>query len=225
MKKSVVISLGGSVISGDPVNTELLEEYSRILEQIDVDSIGMVAGGGSIARSYIRILREYGVSEFYLDNVGILSTRINAYAVSSILKDSSPIVPTSFEEAISLLNDHRIVVMGGVLPGFTTDAVSALFAESIGSKILVNATAVDGVYDVDPNTHPNASKIARLTYDEAIKLSFRVGQKAGSNVFMDSVSLGIAKRSHIRVFVIDGRSPEQIRNIVERGECSGTIIE
>ncbi len=224
MESSVVISLGGSVISDDPVDVKLIKKYSRILSMIKQKKIAIVVGGGQVARSYITSLRKEKASEYLLDQVGILATRLNALSAASLIEDASRRVPETVEEAMDLLDTHRVIVMGGTTPGHTTDTVAALLAERMKCGILVNATSVDGVYDSDPRKNSSAKRIARLSYDQALELSMKESAGAGSNVFMDPVSLTIARRSSTKIYVIDGRKPEQIETILSEGKCEGSLI-
>jgi uridylate kinase len=68
----------------------------------------------------------------------------------SSLKDACPYVPNNFREAVSLLNNYKIIVMGGALPGITTDAVAVMLAEVCKAKRLVNVSNVNGIYDKPP---------------------------------------------------------------------------
>lgn len=224
MESSIVISLGGSIISDDPLDIQFIRKFSRMIGELNVSRIGIVVGGGRIARSYISALRKEKVDEFYLDRVGMLATRINALAVSTLIEGACPVIPETFDHATELLSKYRIVVMGGTGPGYTTDTVSTLFAESIGCNKVINATSVDGVYDSDPKKEKNAKKINFLSYDEAISLASNATIGAGSNVFMDMVSLTIAKRSGIRIFVVDGRDLDQVSSAINEGKCSGSVI-
>lgn len=224
MESNIVISLGGSIISDDPIDIKFIREFSNAVRDLKADRIGIVVGGGVIARSYISALRKEGVDEYHLDRVGMLATRINAKAVSTLIEGACQIIPETYDHAVELLSENRVVVMGGTGPGYTTDTVSTLLAESIGSRTVINATSVDGVYDSDPRLNSSAKKISELTYDEAILLASKATTGAGSNVFMDIVSLTIAKRSSIRIYVVNGRDLAQFKKIADSGRCDGSII-
>lgn len=224
MESNIVISLGGSIISDDPIDIKFIRKFSSLIGELKADRIGIVVGGGVIARSYIAALRKEGVKEYYLDRVGMLATLINARAVSTLIDGACPIIPESYDHATELLSSHRIVVMGGTGPGYTTDTVSTLLAESMGCRTVINATSVDGVYDSDPKLNTNAKKLPKLSYNEAILLASKASTGAGSNVFMDVVSLTIAKRSGIKIFVLHGRDLDQIKKAAEEGECGGSVI-
>jgi uridylate kinase len=222
---SVVISLGGSIISKDRLNLELMEKFSKTIKSISTyDKFGIVVGGGMLARTYISDLKKYGVNDNILDEIGINATRINALAMSTFFDDVNSKIPTTINDAAELIHNYRYMVMGGTEPGHTTDTVSTLLAERTGSKILINATSVDGVYSADPKLEHDAKKFNRLSYNDAISLSIKNSTGAGTNVFMDITSLTIAKRAKIKIFVVNGFDLNEYKNILCEEKCNGTII-
>ncbi|MCL4315200.1 MAG: UMP kinase [Candidatus Thermoplasmatota archaeon] len=223
--KVFVISLGGSVVTEDPLDMKFIGTFGRMISSMPKDlKFGIVIGGGKLARSYIKALRESGVNENILDEVGINATRMNALAVSTFIEDSNTKIPTTVNEAAEMMRIYRCVVMGGTEPGHTTDTVSALLAERTGAKVLINGTSVTGVYERDPRKYRNAKQIRKLSYDEAIKMSMEGSLGAGPSVFMDVTSLAIAKRSGIRIEVIHGKDLDQYRKIIAGEEHTGTSI-
>ncbi len=223
--KRVVISLGGSIISKESLNLDLMQEFSKTMAGIkSYDKIGVVVGGGKLARTYILDLKKYKVNDNILDEIGINATRINALAMSTFFDDVNSKIPTNINDAAELIHNYRYVVMGGTEPGHTTDTVAMLLAERIGAKILINATSVDGVYSSDPKEDKNAKKFSSLSYNDAIDLSILNSKGAGTNNFMDITSLTIARRAGIKIFVVDGNNMEEYKNILTNGKCNGTVI-
>jgi uridylate kinase len=222
---SVVISLGGSIISKERLNLELMEKFSETMKSISTyDKFGIVVGGGKLARTYISDLKKYHVNDNILDEIGINATRINALAMTTFFDDVNSKIPTNINDAVEMIHNYRYVVMGGTEPGHTTDTVATLLAERIGAKILINATSVDGVYSSDPKTDKDAKKFSKLSYNEAISLSIKNSTGAGSNVFMDITSLTIAKRAGIKIFVVNGFNLDEYKNIFYNQKCDGTVI-
>ncbi|MDH5532651.1 MAG: UMP kinase, partial [Candidatus Bathyarchaeota archaeon] len=157
----VVVRIGGSVVASPP-NPEIMSKYAGLLRELKEQrhELVVVVGGGSVARDFIRIAKDMGLSEFDQDEVAIGVSRLFAQLLAMKLGDlGSGSVPTSVDEAVQELNTGKIVVMGGVRPGMTTDAVAAMVAEQVGAELLVKATDVDGVFTRDPKKHPNAKKI------------------------------------------------------------------
>ena len=225
MEKTIVISLGGSLVSTDSLNIKYIQEFSSVLSGSPQNlKFGIVVGGGMLARTYIRALRDAGVNDNILDEIGINATRMNALALSSFLDDSNSKIPTTVNEAAELSRIYRFTVMGGTEPGHTTDTVAMLLAERIGANVMINATSVDGVYTADPRKDSSARKLENLDYDSAIRIAISESVGAGPNVFMDLTALNIAKRSRIKVHVVDGRNTGLIRNIINGTGNGGSII-
>ncbi|BAB59727.1 uridylate kinase [Thermoplasma volcanium GSS1] len=224
MNESIVISLGGSVISGDPIDADYLQSFAKILASSKFKRIGIVTGGGKTARSYISLLRSLGINENMLDEIGIYATRMNALSLASLLKGANPIIPSTVEEAVNLMSEYRFVVMGGTEPGHTTDTVAALLCERSDTDTLINITSVDGVYDLDPNKYKDARRFDTLGYREAITLSTGSSVGAGPNVFMDITALSIAMRSKIKV-IVASRDLNNLKNILEGKPSVFTSIE
>lgn len=225
--KCVVISLGGSIVSRPSLDVQFIRDLSSVLRDLPVDRVGIVVGGGALAREYIGALRPAGVNENVLDEIGIHATRMNALAIASLLDGAPTEIPENINDAAKLLRQERYVVMGGTEPGHTTDTVSALLAERIGSRVMINATSVDGgVYTADPRKdRGGARKLRSLTYEEAIELAMREASGgAGQHVFMDITALTIARRSSIRVHVIDGRDLGAYVKASSGEEHGGTVI-
>ncbi len=223
--ESVVISLGGSIISSNGLNLKFMQEFVNTVRKMeDKCRFGIVVGGGMLARTYISALREYKVNDNILDEIGINATRMNALALSSFLQDSNSKIPTTVNDAAEFSKIYKFTVMGGTEPGHTTDTVATLLAERIGATILINATSVDGVYTDDPKKNPQAKKFERMTYDEAISLALEKSIGAGPNVFMDLTALNIAKRSKIKIYVTSGLDLTEYGNIILNGKTKGTLI-
>lgn len=223
--ESVVISLGGSIISSNGLNLKFMQEFVKTIERLEGKyRFGIVVGGGTLARTYISALREYKVNDNILDEIGINATRMNALALSAFLPDSNSKIPTTVNDAAEFSRIYRFTVMGGTEPGHTTDTVATLLAERINARILINATSVDGVYTDDPKKVPDAKKLNKLTYDEAISLAIEKSIGAGPNVFMDLTALNIAKRSKIKLYVTNGLNLEEYGNIILKGKTEGTLI-
>ncbi len=177
----------------------------------------------SPGRYYIRIARENGLDESSCDQVGIAATRINAKIFARALGNSaSQLIPTDFDELDEAISTDKIVVMGGLQPGQSTNAVAAVLAERSESKLFINTTTVDGLYDSDPKTNPHAKKLDRVSISEVARILDKSGVKAGEYELMDHVAIKIIRRSGITTKIIDGRDPKNILKAIE-GKI-GTII-
>jgi uridylate kinase len=223
--KKVVISLGGSVLIPSLEN-HAIRGYVPVLREIARHyRLFIVVGGGGEARRYIGVARNLGVDEGTSDEIGILITRLNAtLLVAALGDDAYPRVAESHAEAKKFAESGKIVVMGGITPGQTTDAVAAVLAERVGASVFINATSVDGIYSADPRTNPGARRFTHLTPRELLDIVGTTSLAAGSNTVLDIVAARVVERSHIPLVVLDGRDPENLRNALMNGSCTGTIV-
>ncbi|MEE9223899.1 MAG: UMP kinase [Thermoplasmata archaeon] len=222
----VVVSIGGSVLIPDDNDFEYLSGLAELL--VDLSSgakLYIVVGGGRISRYYIELGRKFGTDERILDEMGVDVTRLNARLLISALSGKANDLPAeTVEEAADLGNDHSIVVMGGTTPGHTTDGVAASLAELVKADRIVNATAVDGVYNKDPNRYDDAEKIEKMSFEELLECCKVSDWKAGpSNVF-DAMGAEIIARNEIPLLVVKGRDLEALESAIRGESFSGTTV-
>lgn len=218
----LVYSLGGSILAGRDAKS--LQEYADALKQLSQEhKIFVVVGGGRIAREYIEKARTLGASELFCDQIGIGATKLNSMLLVAALGDSAPEeIPSSYSEAAE--DNHRIVVMGGLAPGQTTDAVSAMLAERVHANKLIIATSVDGVYTADPEKDPSAEKIKVMTPRALVRMAMETEMKAGSRSPIDPLAAKIIERSRIPTAVVLGSVIENLKKGIS-GEHDGTEIK
>jgi uridylate kinase len=217
----LVYSLGGSILAGR--DAQSLKEYAAALKHLSKEhKIFVVVGGGRIAREYIEKARVLGASEIFCDQIGIGSTKLNAMLLVAALGDTAPQeIPASYSEAAE--SNHRIVVMGGLSPGQTTDAVSAMLAERVHADRLIIATSVDGIYTADPEVDPSAKKIKVMTPRALVRMAMETDMKAGSRSPIDPLAAKIIERSSIPTAVVLGSKIENLKKGIS-GEHDGTEI-
>ena len=221
--KRIVISLGGSILVPS-LEKNHLREYATILRDLGGEHrLFLVVGGGGAARRYIELARKLGIDESIGDELGILVTRLNATLLAGALGDAAyPKIAESYRDAAGFGESGKIVVMGGVVPGQTTDAVAALLAERVHADLIINWTSVDGIYSADPKKHPDAVRHATLSPKELQEIIRGDQLEAGSNTVFDTVAAKIIGRSGIPLVVLDGRDPEDPRKAI-RGK-RGTLV-
>jgi uridylate kinase len=221
----IVIKVGGSAIAPS-LESRRFKEYADVIKTLAKDhTVLAVIGGGTPARQYINVSKELKASNALRDLIGIGVSRLNARLLISAMDDAAyPEPPHDYSEANLAMYSGKIVIMGGVQPGQTTDAVAAILAEYVHADLLIRTTSVDGVYTADPNVDKNAKKIDQMTPQELLELVTKMEMTAGANNIFDMLGAQIIKRSHIPMTIVNGKDP---RNIIEavNGKPIGTIIK
>jgi len=218
-----VVKLTGHIFNR-PIDLPRLRGIaSAIREASRSQGICVVVGGGSLARDCISEAARVAErrSEYILDQIGILATRINAATLKLAIGDEAYLHLGGVDELPAIMSVHRICVMGGFAPGFSTNAVSALAAEALGAGELVNVTRAGGVYDRDPERHSDARLIRRISVDELAAI-LSEWERAGHYPLFDRASLAIIKRAGIRVRVVPPE-PEAVKMALE-GRDVGSLV-
>ena len=185
----------------------------------------VVVGGGPLARDAIKALRAAGLhSRSLLDLAGIAATRFNGRLLSLALYPvSPPRTAETLDELIEMAASYRVVFMGGLQPGQSTNAVALAAAEAVGAKLVVNLlSGVAGVYRRFP-PGDGEKPLECISLDELADIVREAEQSPGAYKLIDHVALGIARRSGISIVFADGSNPTVIERIL-RGERLGTIV-
>ena len=219
-----VVKLGGFAFPSRP-EKPLLKEYVKLLTGlVGEHHLVIVTGGGEVARAYIGAAREMGVSESLCDQLGILTSRLNARLLTDGLGEYAfPEIPVTIGELKHYFASGKIVAMGGLTPGHSTNAVAAIAAETIGAELLVNATDVDGVYSSDPEKDKSARRLEEVNVAELTTILSKNEMKAGAYELMDPLALRIIERSRLTTIILDGRETENLCRAL-RNEKVGTKV-
>jgi len=221
----IVLRIGGSVIASPP-NPQLINRYVEIIRRLSDEKHNMVivVGGGRPARDFIQIAKDLGLDEPEKDEVAISISRVFAQLISMKLGGHSwKNIPTSLTDAKEIFQKRGIVVMGGLKPGMTTDAVAALVASEINADLIVKTTDQDGIYTKDPKKHVDAEKIDEISFDDLNRLLERDKHVAGIHQIIDPEAARILEDKRIKTIVVNGFNPENVIAAL-KGEKIGTII-
>jgi len=223
VKKRIVIKLSGRIFGMD--NVKVLKDYASFLVKISKFCQPIViAGGGTIARHYISHARTSGADESTLDELGIEISRLNAKLLIYALKNkaySHP--PTTLQEVKYAVDDGLIIVAGGLHPGQSTNGTAALIAEKVKAEQFLNATDVDGVYDMDPNKYKKAKKFKRIEMKNLKNMLVHEDSVAGGYDLMDIVALKIIERSKIKTRILKAE-PKIIEKAIKGADVGTEII-
>jgi uridylate kinase len=231
--KRILLKLSGEALLGekafgiDRAFTDYLAREIKEVHDLGVD-ITAVVGGGNIFRGVSDSAQ--GMDRVSADHMGMLATVINGLALQDAL-ERVPIFtrvlsavemrevaePYIRRRALRHLEKGRVVIFAGGTgnPYFSTDTAAALRAMEIKAEIILKATKVDGIYDADPKTHPNAKRFERLTYIEVLQRGLKV---------MDTTAISLCMDNSMPIVVYDLSKKGNLRRIV-MGEKVGTIVE
>jgi uridylate kinase len=187
----------------------------------------IVVGGGNIFRGLAASAR--GMDRATGDYMGMLATVMNGLALQDALEQSD--CPTRVMSAIAMneicepyirrraerhLEKGRVVVMvaGTGNPYFTTDTAATLRAVEVHAQVILKATRVDGVYDADPEKHPDAQRYTKIDYTELLSNRLQA---------LDATAVSLAMDNEMPIVVFDMTVPGNIARAV-RGERIGTLI-
>ena len=198
----IVLKLSGSLFFSKEFE-RIVRAISNALEKRPRLQLAIVAGGGSKAREYIDVVARAGADRLRWTKSGSWFLELNAFVLASSMSElSSPFVPHTLRQIVEALKGNRVVVLGGLHPGQSTNAVGALAAEKLKAKKFINATDVDGVYTKDPRRFADAKRLDKVTPKELAKIIGGESMAAGSYDLMDPVALKLIERSRIRTWVV-----------------------
>jgi uridylate kinase len=223
---AVVISVGGSILMDGKPSAEAISSIATCLNGLISQGhrLVLVVGGGKVARDYVNAAKGLGTGNFELDEIGIAITRANAMLLIAAIESAFPKVLTDIKDAKCALAMGKTPVFGGLMPGFTTDAVAALIAEYLGAR-LVNLSNVDGIFTADPAVHSSARMYRALSHSRLLEILVSNAMKPGQNLIFDLPAAMILKRSGIPASFAGGHDLENFRAAVQGLEFRGTIVK
>ena len=231
--RRILLKLSGEALMGD---TNRLGIDPQTVEQICLEvaeiarmgvQIGIIIGGGNIFRGLSASAR--GMDRVTADYMGMLATVINSLALQDYLErndvETRVMTAIKMEElaepfirrrAITHLKRHHIVIFGAGTgnPYFTTDTAAALRAIEIEADAILKGTKVDGVYDKDPVTNPDAVKYDQLSYMDVVKGRLKV---------MDTTAVTLCMENNLPILVFNLKKPGNLKRVI-LGESIGTKV-
>jgi len=226
--RPVVVSIGGSVLLTGADDPAYLTALAELLRRVGSGRpLVVTTGGGRTAREYIRIGRELGLTEVELDELGIEVTRLHARLLAARIGAPTPAhPPATIAQAVHEAARASPVVLGGTEPGHTTDGVAALLAARLRADRLVNATDVDGIYDEDPRSHPQAKRLDRIAWPEfRAKVRAATSGEAGQNFLFDRLGADTLARAKIPLWVVAGRDLPNLEAALLGDAFRGSRVE
>ena len=228
--KTIVISLGGSIIVPGEIQVEFLKKFKEfILEFLKKDyRFIIVTGGGNVCRKYQEAASAITkVSDEDKDWIGIHATRLNAHLVRTIFKkEAYPVVLDSPLKKINGNSEkYKLFIASGWRPGWSSDYCAVLLADRFKADKVINASNIDYAYDKDPSTRLGASakpikEITWAKYRKIISSKWTPGMK----VPFDPIASKMAQKLKITVIITRGTDLQNLKNILENKDYTGTVV-
>ena len=229
----ILLKLSGEVLAGKRdygIDPDVLQRIAGEIKEIDELGVemGIVVGGGNIFRG-LRDAARYAMRRVTGDYIGMLATVVNALALQDALENigADTRVMTAIEmrdvaepfiqrRALRHLEKGRIIIFaaGTGNPFFSTDTAASLRALQIGAQVILKGTDVDGIFDRDPQTDPDARKFDELSHLDVIRLGLKV---------MDATAVSLSKDADIPIVVFNVCVPGNLKRVV-LGEAVGTLV-
>lgn len=223
---TVVISLGGSMVNGtgNP-DIAFLKKFKSLMK--GTEKIGIVVGGGKLARDYVKASQNFSKNQFWGDALAVQATRLNASLVTrAFAKEACPLVFQDFESAAVASKEYRIVVMGGTIPGITTDTDAVLLAEAMNADRLVNVSNVDGIYDSDPRKNKRAKMFRKMDFKQLLTLANASDKRRpGTNFVFDVIACKLAARTGLELHFVGGKNIQDLPKAMKGKPHRGTTVE
>ncbi len=226
MTSPTIISLGGSIVIPDAIDTAFVKSFRElILTHVSAgERFIITVGGGKICRRYQEASKELGTpSQEELDWIGIRALMLNAQLIRSVFgnvaHDTVIIEPSELHSATT-----PVVIFGAKAPGHSTDFDAVEAAHETGAKRVINLSNIDYAYDKDPREFPDAKKIERASWKEFRKI-LPAEWSPGVNAPFDPIAAKRAEELGLEVAIMNGRSLQNLQNYLEHQPFKGTIIQ
>jgi len=226
----VILKISGEAFAGSEplgIDPNVVATIANEVCAVEGVQIAIVVGGGNMFRG--AALEKAGMDRPRADYMGMLATVINCLALQDALENrgmetrvqtaiqmgqiAEPYIP---RKAMRHLEKGRVVIFGAGMgaPYFSTDTTAAQRALELGAQAVLKGTQVDGVYDADPKTTPDAIKYDSVDYSEVLAKGLKV---------MDATAISLCMDNDLPIVVFDLLTPGNIGRAV-RGEKIGTMV-
>lgn len=227
MKAPTIISLGGSIVAPDGVDTKFIGAFKALIEKrvAQGESFMIIIGGGKVCRRYQEAGKDLGVtSKDALDWVGIFATRLNAELVRVVFGDTAH-TELVLDPVLLPAVSASVAFGAGWKPGHSTDFDAILMAEQTQAKRVINLSNIDYVYDKDPRAFPDAQKIEEATWSHfRTLLPSPDAWDPGVNTPFDPIAAKRADELGLEVAIMNGTNLENLEAYLEGKPFKGTVI-
>ena len=228
--KRILLKLSGEALAGEKKTGFDEDTVRKVALQVkelvdDGIQVGIVIGGGNFWRGRT----SENIDRTKADQIGMLATIMNCIYVSEIFRSvgMTTNILTPFEcgsftklfskdRALKYFEKNMVVFFAGGAghPYFSTDTPTVLRAIEVEADVILLAKAIDGVYDSDPRTNPDAKKYDEVSIDEVVEKNLQV---------VDMTASVLAKENRMPMWVFGLNEENSIVNAV-KGEFKGTKV-
>lgn len=224
-QETIVISVGGSLIVPDQIDTGFLTQFSTFIRTHIARGkrFIIITGGGKTARRYQAAAREVAeLTTTDVDWIGIHATRLNGHLLRTILRDvAHPEVIRNPGKVRDI--ESAVIVAAGWKPGCSTDYDAVLMAREVGATKLINLSNIDYAYDKDPHEHADAQLIRDATWN-VFRTLLPEAWDPGLSAPFDPIAAREAERCGMEVAIINGAHLNEVENYVRGAPFTGTRI-
>ena len=209
MEKTIIISLGGSLIVPEEIDIDFLRDFKNlVLEETKKDKkFLIITGGGRVCRKYQNVAKMLSSpSDTELDMLGIRALNLNAELIRILFR-----------------GHDKVTVYGAEKPGNSTDLGAVVLAKNNKAKTVVNLSNIDYAYDKDPQKYPDAKKIEQISWTEYRKL-IPTEWSPGLSTPFDPIASETAEREGIEVIIMNGKPISNLANYLNGEKFLGKII-
>jgi len=227
MKKTFVISLGGSIMYPDNLDVAYIKKFRNfILEAVKVGfKFVIITGGGKLCRNYQNTASQITEpSADDLDWLGIETTRVNGLLLKTIFKQTANPLLLDKKNKIKNFGKYKIVIGCGWSPGWSTDFIAVQTAIDFKIKTILNLSNVEYVYTADPKKDKTAKPIKKISWNDYLKIAPKK-RTPGMNSPFDPVASQLAKKNNLTVIAASGHNLPNLGKIIAGKNFNGTIIQ
>lgn len=232
MFKRILLKLSGEALMGKEgygIDPAVVKEVAEQIKEVHAHGVALalVVGGGNIYRGMRA--EQQGINRATGDYMGMIATVMNAIVLQDCLESMG--VETRVQSALDIrevaepyirrkairhLEKKRVVIFAGGTgnPFFTTDTAAVLRALEVKAEVIMKATKVNGVYDRDPEQHPDAVFFPEITYMEVLQRDLRV---------MDATAISLCMEQQLPIIVFNLRERGNMKRVI-LGERVGTVV-
>jgi len=226
IKEYIVISLGGSIVAPDQIDTIFLKSFTSLIKDYVARGFRFViiTGGGKTCRNYNNSLKQIvDPSMEDLDWLGIAATRLNAELVR-ICFGNLAYEKIILNPDLIIQTEKPILVGGGWKPGNSSDLAAVHIAKSIGAKKIINLSNIDYVYNKDPREYKDAIPIIKSSWVDFRNI-LPSDWNPGLNLPFDPIAAREAEANSFEVVIMNGKNIENLKNYLDNKDFIGTTVK